>query len=176
MWLNLSSLLCSFSLFLFFLGLSISVRFCFTVLSFSFRLPILHFVLLPPPSPPRFISSSSSSSELTPDVFNAHFFSVVSKFLPDDQTEGSQYSCPDKLLNFCIDRTSQSATFSIPPIGVLQAGVSVWKTDNKKATGCDGISFKLLKLPFLVLLKHLHIFISHAYKGMFFHLHRRELK
>ena len=50
-------------------------------------------------------------SELTPDVFNAHFVSVVSKFLPDDQTEGFQYSCPDNLLNFCSDRTSQNATF-----------------------------------------------------------------
>ena len=50
-------------------------------------------------------------SDLTPDVFNAHFVSVVSKFLPDDQTEGSQFSCPDMLLHFCSDRTSQNATF-----------------------------------------------------------------
>ena len=46
-------------------------------------------------------------SELTPDVFNARFVSVVSKFLPDDQTDRSQYNCPDMLLNFCSDRIFQ---------------------------------------------------------------------
>ena len=65
--------------------------------------------------------------ELTPDVFNAHFVSVVSKFLPNDQTKGSQYSCPGKLLNFCSDRTSQNATFSIPPISVFEIGISISK-------------------------------------------------
>ena len=59
-------------------------------------------------------------SELTPDVFNAYFVSVVSKFLPDDQTEGSQHSCPDKVLNLCSDRTSQNDAFSIPPIFVFE--------------------------------------------------------
>ena len=31
-------------------------------------------------------ANNNLPSELTPDVFNAHFVSVVSKFLPDDQT------------------------------------------------------------------------------------------
>ena len=62
------------------------------------------------PSP----ANNNLPSELTPDVFKAHFVSVVSKFLPDDQTKGSQYNCPAKLL-ICSDRTSQNATFSIPP-------------------------------------------------------------
>ena len=42
-------------------------------------------------------------SKLTSDVFNAHFVSAGYKFIPDDQTEGSQYSCPDNLLNFFND-------------------------------------------------------------------------
>ena len=90
-------------------------------------------------------------SELTPDVFNAHFISVVSKFLPDDQTDGSQYNCLDRLLNFCRDRISQNTTFSIPPISVFEVGISISKLDNKKSTGCDGISVKLLKtaLPYI---------------------------
>ena len=90
-------------------------------------------------------------TELTPDVFNAHFVSVVPKFLPDDQTDGSQYNCPDRLLKFCSDRISQNTTFSIPPISVFEVGISISKMDNKKSTGCDGISVKLLKiaLPYI---------------------------
>ena len=62
-------------------------------------------------------------SELIPDVFNSHFVSVVSKFLPDDQTDVSQYKCPDRLLNLCRDRISQNTTFSIPPISVFEVGM-----------------------------------------------------
>ena len=75
--------------------------------------------------------NSNLPSELTPDVFNAYFVSVVSKFLPDDQTEGSQDSCPDKLLNLCSDRTSQNGAFSIPPIFVFEVGISISNRDNK---------------------------------------------
>ena len=96
-------------------------------------------------------ANNNLPSELTPDVFNAHFVSVVSKFLPDDQTDGSQYNCPNRLLNFCRDRISQNTTFSIPPISVFEVGISILKLDNKKSTGCDGISVKLLKiaLPYI---------------------------
>ena len=94
--------------------------------------------------------------ELTPGIFNEHFVSVLYKFLPDDQTKGSQYSCPDKLLNFCSDRTSQIATFSIPPISVFEIGIFISKMDNNKSIGCDGISVKFLKIA----LKHLHTFIT----------------
>ena len=76
--------------------------------------------------------NSNLPSELTPDVFNAHFVSVVSNFLPDDQTKRSQYSCPAKLLNFCSDRTSQNATFSIPPISVSEVGICISKMDNNQ--------------------------------------------
>ena len=100
--------------------------------------------------------NSNLPSELTSDVINAYFVAVVSKFLPDDQTKGSQYSCPDKLLNFCSDRTSQIATFSIPPISVFEIGIFISKMDNNKSIGCDGISVKFLKIA----LKHLHTFIT----------------
>ena len=39
-------------------------------------------------------------------------------FLPDDQTNGSQYNCPDRLLNFCSDRISQN-TFSVPCLSYI---------------------------------------------------------
>ena len=65
-------------------------------------------------------ANNNLPSELTPDVFNAHFLSVVSKFLPDDQTDGFQYNCRDRLLNFCSDRISQNTTFLIPPISVFE--------------------------------------------------------
>ena len=118
-------------------------------------------------------ANNNLSSELTPDVFNAHFVSVVSKFLPDDQTDGSQYNCPDRLLNFCSDRISQNTTFSVAPISVFEVGISISKMDNKKSTGCDGI---IKKLPFRTLLRHLHISISYAYKRMIFQPHSRQLK
>ena len=70
-------------------------------------------------------ANNNLPSELTPDVFNAYFVSVVSKFLPDDQTDGSQYNCPNRLLNFCRDRISQNTTFSIPPISVFEVGISI---------------------------------------------------
>ena len=92
-------------------------------------------------------ANNNLPSELTPDVFNAHFVSVVSKFLPDDQTDG--YNCSDRLLNFCSDRISQNTAFSIPPITVFEVGISISKMDNKKSTGCDGISVKLLKIALL---------------------------
>ena len=93
-------------------------------------------------------ANNNLPSELTPDVFNAHF---VSKFLPDDQTDGSQYNCSDRLLNFCRDRIFQNTTFSSPPLSVFEVGISISKLDNKKSTGCDGISVKLLKiaLPYI---------------------------
>ena len=74
-------------------------------------------------------ANNNLPSELKPDVFNAHFVSVVSKFLPEDQTDGSQYNCPDRLLNFCRDRISQNTTFSIPPISVFEVGY-VWPKPN----------------------------------------------
>ena len=91
-------------------------------------------------------TNNNLPSELTPDVFNAHFVSLVSKFLPDDQTDGSQYNCPDRLLNFCRDLIFQNTTFSIPPISVSAVGISTSKLDNKKSTVCDGISVKRLKI------------------------------
>ena len=39
-------------------------------------------------------ANNNLPSELTPDVFNAHFVSVVSKFLPDDQTDGYSHKKP----------------------------------------------------------------------------------
>ena len=58
----------------------------------------------------------------------------------------NNYSCSDKLLGFCGDRISQNNTFSIPPLYVLEVGIAISKIDNKKSTGCDGISVKLLKI------------------------------
>ena len=49
------------------------------------------------------------------------------------------------------DRICQNNTISIPPISVFEVGISISKLDNKKSTGCDGISVKLLKiaLPYI---------------------------
>ena len=85
-------------------------------------------------------------SELTPDVINAHFVSVVSKFLSDGHGDGSQYRCSDKLLGFCHDRPSQNKTCSTLPLSMLEVGIAITKMDDKKSTGCDGISVKLLKI------------------------------
>ena len=122
-------------------------------------------------------ANNNLPSELTPDVFNAHFVSVVSKFLPDDQTDGSQYNCPNRLLNFCRDRISQNTTFSIPPISVFEVGISILKLDNKKSTGCDGISVKLLKIALPYIAETLtYIYNLCIQKNVFFQPHSRELK
>ena len=116
-------------------------------------------------------------SELTLHVFNAYFVSVVSKFLPDDQTEGCQHSCPDKLLNFCSDQTSQNATVSIPTTSVFEVGISISKMDNKKSAGCDGISVKLLKIALPYTAETLtYIYNLCIQKNLFFQLHARKLK
>ena len=83
--------------------------------------------------------------ELTPDAFNNHFVSVASEFLENGQSDGSQYTCFHQLLTFRTDRTSQSNSFSIPFLSVFEAGEFISKMDNKKSTGCDGISVQLLK-------------------------------
>ena len=57
-------------------------------------------------------ANNNLSSELIPDVFNAHFVSVVSTFLPDNQTDRSQNNCPDRLLNFYSDRISKYHIFN----------------------------------------------------------------
>ena len=120
-------------------------------------------------------ANNNLPSKLTPDVFNAHFVSVVSKFLPD--TDGSQYNCPNRLLNVCRDRISQNTTFSIPPISVFEVGISILKLDNKKSTGCDGISVKLLKIA----LPYIAETLTYIYKLMhskecFSNRYSRELK
>ena len=48
-------------------------------------------------------------------------------------------------------RIFQNTIFSIPPISVFEVGISISKLDNKKSTGCYGISVKLLKiaLPYI---------------------------
>ena len=56
------------------------------------------------------IINNNVPSELTPDVLNVHFVSVVSKFLPDGHSNGFLCSC-SKLLIFCHDRTSKHNTF-----------------------------------------------------------------
>ena len=103
-------------------------------------------------------ANNNLPSAVTPDIFNAHFVSVVSKFLPDDQTVGSQYSCPDKLLNFCSDQTSQNHTFSVPPVSTFTAGITISKMGNKKSTGCDGISVKFKKIVLPYTAETLYVF------------------
>ena len=121
-------------------------------------------------------ANNNLPSAVTPDIFNAHFVSVVSKFLPDDQTEGSQHSCPDKLLNFCSDQTSQNATFSVPPIFVFETGISISKIDNKKSTRRDGISVKLLKIALPYIAEMLTYIYNLRIQNNFLRLHSKELK
>ena len=73
--------------------------------------------------------------ERTPDIFNVHFASVVSKFLPDGHSDRSKYSRSDKLLSFCQDRNSKDYTFFILPLSVLEVGKVISKMDDKKSTG-----------------------------------------
>ena len=121
-------------------------------------------------------TNNNLQSELTLNVFNAHFVSVVSKFLPDDQTDGSQYNCADRLLNFRSDRISQNTTFSIPPISVFEVGISISKLGNKKSTGCDDISVKLLNNSLPYIAETLTYIYNLCIQKNVFQPHSRELK
>lgn len=98
---------------------------------------------------------------------------MVSKFLPDGHSDRSKYSRSDKLLSFCQDRNSKDYTFFILPLSVLEVGKVISKMDDKKSTGWDGISVKLLKIELLYIVQTL-VYITCAYKIMFFQPYSRE--
>ena len=94
------------------------------------------------PSPPPHI---------TADTFNNYFLSVVESVIPST-CDPTKYSCPDVLLHFCGERTAGTLPFSIPFLTVHEVGKLVRKMANKKSSGPDEISPKILKisLPYIV--------------------------
>jgi len=84
-------------------------------------------------------------SDLTADRFNKHFLSVAETLAPS-QTGAKPYTCSDKLIKFCRSHTADSEPFIIPCLTVFEVGKIISSMQNKKSSGPDEISPKILKL------------------------------
>ena len=89
--------------------------------------------------------------ELSADKFNSHFLSIADSLAPSTG-DSQSYTCPDVLVNFCTERMAGSTDFFIPPIAIHEVGKLISSMPNKKSSGPDEISPKILKLslPFTV--------------------------
>jgi len=90
-------------------------------------------------------------SHLTADHFNNHFLSVAETLAPS-KTNTEPYVCSDKLIDYCKPRSQIRDAFVIPHVTVFDVGKIISAMPNKKSSGPDEISPKILKLslPFVV--------------------------
>ena len=93
--------------------------------------------------------SSAIPSHLDADTFNEHFLSVAKKL---SSTETEPYACPDILEEFCKERTAGTQRFTIPQLAVHEVGKLISMMANKKSSGPDDVSPRILKisLPYTV--------------------------
>ena len=89
--------------------------------------------------------SLDTPPNLTANKFNDHFLSV-SNLLAHRCKNTSQYVRSENLINFCKQRTNNTTPFSIPNIAAHEIGMYISKMSNKKSSGLDEISPKILKL------------------------------
>ena len=84
-------------------------------------------------------------------VFIKHFLSVADKLAPV-LSEDNPYIPPHTLENFCKEQSVHREPFSIPLLGVHEVGKLISKMKNKKSSGPDEISPRILKmsLPYIV--------------------------
>ena len=95
---------------------------------------------------------ASLSTSISPDEFNQHFLSVSQRVLSPDQIEiGKRFVCPEKLLQFCKERTNNTK-FEIPLLSVYEVGKLINSLGNKKSMGPENIPafFLQLALPYIV--------------------------
>ena len=92
-------------------------------------------------------TSPNIPEHFTADTFNEYFLSVASTLtskFSNDQTQTPYTS--EKLSEFCSSMNSGKPTFEIPLIAVYELGRYISRLENKKSSGPDEISNKLLKL------------------------------
>ena len=100
-------------------------------------------------------SNGSNSSRALPENIDAkslnnHFVSVSDSLIKESKS--NEYECPSKLIEFCNSRNSEQQPLSIPLLAVHEVGKFISSMKNKKSSGFDGISAKILKLtlPYIV--------------------------
>ena len=95
--------------------------------------------------------SAPIHSTLTADTFNDHFLSIAESLLqsPRDKQE---YVCPQRLVDFCRQKTASVIPFTIPSLAVHEVGSLISHMKNKKSSGPDDINAQILKLsiPYIV--------------------------
>ena len=88
---------------------------------------------------------------ITANTFNEHFLSV-SDLMAYRCNFNHHYSPSKNLVNFCNKKTNNTPPFSIPNITTHETAMYINKMCNKKSSGLDEISPKMLKLslPYII--------------------------
>ena len=94
--------------------------------------------------------SNTMPAHINAESLNKHFLSVSESLITNSNSDN--YECPPLLRNFCDSRTSEQDPFRIPLLAVHEVGKFISSMKNKKSSGSDGISPKVLKmaLPYIV--------------------------
>ena len=95
-------------------------------------------------------NSNASTSSIDAETLNNHFLSVAESLIKTPNSVS--YECPTLLRDFCSSRTSEHEPLDIPLLAVHEVGRIIDSMKNKKSSGFDEISPKLLKLalPYIV--------------------------
>ena len=88
---------------------------------------------------------------LDANTFNKHFLSIAESLILN-QIDNQSYTCSDQLKHFCQEKLEHAVPFSVPPLAVHEVGKFISSMSNKKSSGPDEISPKILKLslPYIV--------------------------
>jgi hypothetical protein len=89
--------------------------------------------------------SSDIPTHITPDQFNSQFLSIADT-LVGNITNDYDYTCPDTLKQFCKEKLEHKEPLVIPHIAVHEVGKYILNLPNKKSSGPDEISNRILKL------------------------------
>ena len=94
-------------------------------------------------------TSADIPKTLTANVFNNHFL-PVSESLIEPRT--NVYECSNPLHDFCKQKTSGQDPFVIPYLSISELGKYISRLEEKKSSGLNCISSRLLKLflPYII--------------------------
>ena len=94
--------------------------------------------------------ANTLNSNIDAESLNNYFISVADSLIKTPNSD--MYECPKLLRDFCNSRTSDQEPMSIPLITVYEVGKLISSMKNKKSSGFDEISPRILKLalPYIV--------------------------
>ena len=119
--------------------------------------------------------SLDTPPNFTANKFNEHFLSV-SNLLENRCDFNNQYSPSKNLVKFCNEKTNGTAPFSIPSITTYETAMYISKMCNKKSSGLDEISPKMLKLSLPYILESLTYIYNISIEGNVFPTALKEAK